>query len=360
MSPFVWSPAPDAPPFPASGYAALAESFARILNTKNDVLLIQGEAVAALEAAAVSLGAPGRRALNLVTSLYGRWFGAWLRRAGVEAVDLVAEPGKPLAAEQVEEALKRGRFDILAMVHAESASGILNPLEAVAALAKAHGALLVVDAVASVGGHELDLNALGADLVVVGPQKALGGQAGASAVAVSPAAWAKIAPSGEAPSILSLADQRALWLEQGRGALPGTPSALEFHALAQSLARVEAEGLAALQERHRRAAAAARAGVLALTGRAWVPPAQASKLVTAARPPEGISAAALLAAAPQGHALTAGVGPGGERLIRLNHTGPRARLETVLGDLAAFASALRALGLPADAGAALAAALEAP
>ncbi|MDD2869207.1 aminotransferase class V-fold PLP-dependent enzyme [Neomegalonema sp.] len=359
MRPVVWSTPPDPPPFPASGYADLAESFARILNTTNDLLLIQGEAMVALEAAAASLGAPGRRALNLVTSLYGRWFGAWLRRAGVEVVDLLAEPGKPLAAELVEEALKRGRFDILVVVHAESASGILNPLEAVAALAKAHGALLVVDAVASVGGHELDLTALGADLVAVGPQKALGGQAGVSALAVSPAAWAKIAPSGEAPSILSLADQRALWLEQGRGALPGTPSALEFHALAGSLARVEAEGLAALRDRHRRAASAARAGVLALTGRAWVPPAQASNLVTAAALPEGISVAALLAVAPPEHALTAGVGPGAERLIRLNHTGPRARLETVLEDLAALAHGLRALGLPADAGAALAAAREA-
>ena len=59
------------------------------------------------------------------------------------------------------------------LVHAESAYGILNPLEATAALAKAHGALLVVDAVASVGGHALDMDALGIDVAVIGPQKAL-------------------------------------------------------------------------------------------------------------------------------------------------------------------------------------------
>ena len=158
-------------------------------------------------------------------------------------------------------------------------------------MTRAHGALLVVDAVASVGGHALDVDALGIDVAVIGPQKALGGQAGVSALSVSPAAWARMAPPGEAPSILSLADQRALWLETGRGALPGTPSALEFHALAQTLARVEAEGLAAIQARHRRAAAAARAGAKVLTGRDWVAKESASNLVTAAALPEGLDAA---------------------------------------------------------------------
>jgi aspartate aminotransferase-like enzyme len=270
--------------------------------------------------------------------------------------DLSTAPGRPVSAAAVAEGLAGGRFDLVAIVHAESAYGILNPLEEVAAVAKAHGALLVVDAVASVGGHALEVDALGIDLAVIGPQKALGGQAGVSALSVSPAAWARVAPPGEAPSILSLADQRALWLEAGRGALPGTPSALEFHALAQTLARVEAEGLAALQARHRSAAAAARAGARALTGRDWVAPQAASNLVTAVALPDGLDAGRVLAAAAPGHALSAGVGPAGERIIRVNHTGPRARTEVVLGDLAVLGRALAAAGVPVDTGGALAAA----
>jgi aspartate aminotransferase-like enzyme len=244
----------------------------------------------------------------------------------------------------------------VALVHAESATGILNPLEEVAAIARAQGALLVVDAVASVGGHPLDVDRLGIDVAVVGPQKALGGQSGVSAVAISAAAWGRVAPQGEAPSILSLADQRALWLDTGRGALPGMPSAVEFHALAEALARVEREGLAALQARHRRAAAAARVGAERLTGRAWVPAEAASDLVTAAALPDGLDAARVLAAAGAGHALSAGVGPGGERLVRLNHTGPRARQEVVLGDLAVLGRALEGAGVGCDLGGALAAA----
>lgn len=330
-----WTPL-DAPPFPAAGYAPLADAFARILGTRNDVLLIQAEAAVALEAVAASLGA-GQRVLNVVTSLYGRWMGDWLRRAGARVTDLAPEPGQPVTVAAVEAALRRP-FDMLALVHAESAYGLLNPLPGIIALARSHGVLTIVDAVASVGGHALAVDDLGIDVAVIGPQKALGGQAGVSAVSVSPDAWARVAPQGAAPSILSLADQRSLWLETGRGALPGTPSALEFHALAQVLARVEAEGMPALCARHARAAAAARAGARALTGRDWVAPEHASNLVTAVALPDGLAAAALA----QGD-LTAGVGPNGDRLIRLNHTGPRARLDTVLGDLARLG---RALGTP--------------
>jgi aspartate aminotransferase-like enzyme len=354
--PFPWPVLPDAPAFPATGYAPLADAIARVLGTRNDVLLIQAEAVVALEAAAASLGRPGTRALNIVTSLYGTWFGGWLRRAGAEVTDLVAPAGRPVDLAAVEAALAAGRHDLVALVHAESAYGILNPLPEVAHAARAHGALVVVDAVASVGGHALAVDALGIDVAVIGPQKALGGQAGVSAVSVSPAAWARMAPAGEAPSVLSLADQRTLWLETGRGALPGTPSALEFHALAATLARVEAEGLDRLIGRHAAAARAARAGAEALTGLASLPEGAASNLVTAVRLPQGLSASRVLAAAPAGHGLTAGVGPGGDALIRLNHTGPRATLGTVLGDLALLGLALASLGVPADTGAALAAA----
>lgn len=353
-----WAVLADAPAFPAAGYAPLADSIARLLGTENDVLLIQGEAVVALEACAHSLARPGLRVLNIVTSLYGRWFGGWLRRAGATVEDLQAQPGQPISAADVAQALGRQSYDLVALVHAESAYGILNPLPGIARLCHAHGALLLVDAVASVGGHALQVDALGIDLAVIGPQKALGGQAGVSAIAVSAAAWQKINPAGEAPSILSLADQRALWLQTGRGALPGTPSAIEFHALAQCLARVEAEGLPALQARHARAAAAARAGVHALLGRHWVDEAGASNLVTAATLPDGLPAETVLqaisATATTGHALSAGVGPAGQQMIRLNHTGARATLAVVLAELLNLGRALQTCGVETAIEAALA------
>lgn len=358
-----WNPLPPAPPFPTDGYAPLADRIAALMGTQNDVLLIQGEAVVALEAAATSLARPGIRALNVVTSLYGAWFGAWLRRQGAEVEDLCAEPGHPITATAVAQALARGPFDMLALVHAESASGILNPLPEIAELAQEHGALSVVDAVASVGGHDLAVDALGLDVVVIGPQKALGGQAGVSAVSVSARAWAQVSPQGEAPSILSFADQRALWLDAGRGALPGTPSALEFHALAATLDLVEAEGMAALIARHAAAARTARAGIKALMGTTHVAHEHASNLVTAVPLPEGIDPARVLSTLPSDTGFGAAVGPGTERLLRLNHTGGRARRGLVLDEISALGAALGRLGVPVDETSALvaaAAAVKAP
>ncbi|MCA0921294.1 pyridoxal-phosphate-dependent aminotransferase family protein [Pseudooceanicola nanhaiensis] len=345
-----WSPFPQAPTYPASGFAPLADRVAALMKTANDVVLVQGEAVIALEAAASSLARPGLRALNIVSSPYGAWFGEWLRRGGSDVTDLRATPGKPITVEAVQAA--GTGFDLVAVVHAESATGILNPLPEIAAFAKAQGALMVVDAVASFGGHALDVDALGLDVVVTGMQKSPGGQAGLSVAAISPAAWAAMSLPGAAPSALCLQDLKQGWIETGRGALPGMPSGLEFHALEATLDAVEAEGLEALIARHTLAGEAMRAGLEAMGLPLWVPGAQASNLVTGGWLPEGIDAALLCAHPALIETGTApGVGPGSERILRLNHTGPRARFETVLSVLGALGCALRAAGQAVDLGA---------
>src|SRR5690606_12474865 len=125
------------PPYPAAGYARLADRIAALIGAKNDVVFVQAEAVVALEAAATSLGRPGLRALNIVTSPYGELFGGWLTRAGADVVELRTEPGLPVTVEAVAQALAgAGVVDLVALVHAESASGILNPLPAIARLAR--------------------------------------------------------------------------------------------------------------------------------------------------------------------------------------------------------------------------------
>jgi len=349
-----WNPLNDVPPFPTARYATLADRIGRILKTRNDVLLIQAEAVVALEAAALSLARPGLKAINVVTSIYGGWFGAWLRRSGAEVIDLAAEPARPIALEAVETALDaHPDIEVLALVHAESASGIRNPLEEIVAMARSRGIVTVVDAVASVGGHALNIDELGIDIAIIGPQKALAGPAGLSALSVSPAAWRLIsANGGPRDSILSLLDQK-IWLETGRGALSGTTAPLEFFALESALDRVEAEGVDAIVARHVRAARATRAALAAMGGEPWIGALHGSNLVTTARLPAGADPAALLSVAPQGIELSAGVGPGAERLIRLNHTGQRARFDIVLGNLTAYGMALRRRGFKADISAAV-------
>lgn len=337
----------DVPPFPADGYAKLADRLGAILGAKNDVMLVQGEAIIALEAAATSLAWSKLRALNIVTSPYGTMFGGWLRRGGAEVSDVFAPAGMPIEAEKVAEALSQGDFGLVAMVHAESATGILNPLAEIAKLAKDRDALLLVDAVASAGGHELDVDALGIDICAIGPQKSLAGPAGISMLTVSPAAWAALERNdASAGSILSLMDLKHLWLDNGRGALPGMPSALEWHALAAALDRFEAEGIDAAVARHERAAKATRAAMRTMGVSLWIDDdAQASNLVTVVKIPGWLTPEEVLklpGAAEAGLDKAVGV-PG---LVRLNHTGERARRGAVEGVVRGYGEALQSNGMP--------------
>ncbi len=359
MSADDFAPLLDPPAFAAAGFAPLADRLKRLFGTEKDLVFIQAEALLALEAAALSLARPGLVAVNVVTSPYGRYFGAWLRRGGAEVVDVVAPSGQPVAANAVADAIgSLARVDLVAIVHGEAANGALNPLEAVAALAKSANALLVVDAVASAGGHVVDIDGLGIDLCILGPQKALGGPVALSLATVSARAWAAMQAAPRfSPSLLSLLDIKEAWLDRGRGALPGTPAPLEFRALAAALDRLETEGLPARIARHQRAAKASRAGLRALGIAPWIAEdASALALVTAAPVPEGIDAETLIAAAGRfGVTLGRGFGDIEHRLVRLDHTGSRAAFGPVLANVVAYGAALEALGHAVDIGAAAAA-----
>ncbi|WP_237155389.1 pyridoxal-phosphate-dependent aminotransferase family protein [Oryzibacter oryziterrae] len=356
MAPLPPSALLDLPLFPAARYAEIADRIGRLLATTADVLPIQAEAVLALEAIAASVARPGLKAVNVVTSPYGLGFGAWLRRGGVEVTDVVADAGQPVTIDAVRQALAATPdADLLALVHGEAANGALNPLEEIVGLAKARDLLVIVDAVASVGAHPLPIDELGLDIVALGPQKALAGPTGLSAVTVSARAWRHIAQTPQpAPSILSLADLKQNWLDKGRGALPGTPPPLEFWALDAALARVEAEGFASLIARHQQATAATRSAVRALGATLWITnDRSASALVTSVTVPPAIDAEALIAAAAEfGVTLGRGFGSIEGHLVRLDHSGQRATLPTVLANVVGLGVALQRLGQTVNIGAA--------
>src|SRR5271170_7077506 len=213
-------------PVTAAFCVAVEDALAGLLRTRQDVVLLQGEAVLGLEAAARGIGGPGRRVLNIVTGPYGTLLGTWLGAGGAQVTSLSVPAGRAVSVTAVESALRApGGYHAVAVVHAEAATGVVNPLAPIAALARQAGALLLVDAVASVGAEPLLIDEWDLDLVIIGPQKALGGPSGVSAVVVSPRGWDDLAANPAAPrdSILSLLDWRDRWLLPGRGALPVTP-----------------------------------------------------------------------------------------------------------------------------------------
>ena len=341
----------DRPLVGAAEVAGIEDAVAALLGTTADVLLMQAEAVLALEACARGLGGAGVRALNVVTGPYGALFGDWLRSAGSVVTTLQAPFDGVVSIDQVEQALSQP-FDLVAVVHAEAATGGANPIEQIAAAVYRHGALLVVDAVASIGAHQVSPDGWPADVVVIGGQKALAGPAGVSALSISQRAWHAMEHNPTAPrrSILSLLDLRDGWLLGGRTNLPGTPSSLETAALAQALARVSSEGLDQVIGRHRASAAATRAGIRALGLQPWIATdAAAAAVVTTVAVPDGQSATALLAAARRAGSRSLGAAPGSLSTValRLNHTGRAADLGRVCAELAALSTGLGRPAAPA-------------
>lgn len=347
----------------AAAYAEVERRLAALLGTERDLVLLPGEAILAIEASARGLGGPGVRVLNLVSGPYGEVVGDWLQAGGAEVKQLAVQFDRPVAVEEVRAALGRGPVDVVSVVHAEAATGVVNPLREIAAAAHQAGAAIAVDAVASVGAEPLLTDEWDLDLVVIGPQKALGGPAGVCAVIASERGWAQIAGNPSAPrgSIVSLLDWKERWIDAGRRRLPAYAHEHELRALIGALDELDGDPrLTRLIERHQRARRAVRAGAAALGLEPWVAREQdAASVATLVRPPQGVSVAALVEASARyldgGRAglLEPAPGPLQDTAVRVTHTGAAARPEPVLAAITALAGGLRRLGLQADVGGAL-------
>ncbi|MDT0569370.1 aminotransferase class V-fold PLP-dependent enzyme [Streptomyces sp. DSM 3412] len=347
----------DLAPLSASHFASIENRVARLLSTEQDVVITQGEALLPLEGAIRGAAGPGTTALNVITGPYGQTFGDWLRDCGATVVDLAVPFHSAVTAERIRDAFaEHPAIDFVSLVHAEAATGNTNPVAEIGEVVRAHGALFYLDAVASVGAEPVLPDAWGVDLCVIGAQKAMGGPAGVSAISVSERAWARMAANPRAPrrSYLSLLDWKERWIDGGRRALLHAPAQLEMLALEACLERVEAEGLDTVMARHASAAAATRAGALALGG--GLEPyvreaADAAPVATTLRAPAGVDAAELVAktlAKDPALPLAAGGGALASEMIRVNHYGPDATPDVVRSALAGLGAALAEFGAAVD------------
>lgn len=337
---------------------------ARVFKTNNDVVLMQGEAVLGLEAAARGLVRAGTRCLNLVSGVYASWFGDWLRECGAELHEVRVPYDEAIDPAAVAQALdQHGDIELVCLVHSETPSGVENPLGEIGPLAHAHGALVLADVVSSLGGSELLIDDWQVDVAVAGPQKCLAGPPGMSLIAVSPRAWQAIESNPAAPrgSFLSLLDWKHRWIEDGRVAFPYTPSVTDVGGVHAALEEVLDEGLEATIASHRRAARACRTGVKALGLELWPrSESYAANCVTAVRTPAGVTVPELLSHVREryGVMLSGGYGELKGKLVRLGHMGPASRSLYPLVAVSALGRGLIDLGVSVDVAAAAQAVLE--
>jgi pyridoxamine--pyruvate transaminase len=340
---------------------AFIELFARaegllkqVYRTQYDVVMMQGEALLGLEAAAASLIRPGDKVLNLVSGVFGKWFQDFIERFGGETIEVRVAYNDAIDPEEVRRALHANPgIRYLSVVHSETPSGTINPVREIGAIAREFGVLTLVDTVSGLGSELLSPEEWGIDIGIAGPQKCLSGPPGLALLSVSPAAWEAMERVAKPlrGSYLSILDWKATWLEQRK--FPYTPLVSEMYALESVLTQILEEGVEALVERHQRVAAACRAGVRALGLDLW--PARdeiAAPCVTAITMPQGLTDSGIRETMRHryGVMISPGYGELQGQLIRLSHMGEQARPTMLAAQLSAFEMALRDCGYPIEVG----------
>ncbi len=244
-----------------------------VFQTKNTLTIpVSGTGSAGMEACFVNLVEPGDQVAVVVNGVFGTRMVDCAGRLGAEVIPIEAEWGRAVAPEAVADALKGKQPRILAVVHAETSTGVCQPLAEIFALAKEHGALVMVDCVTSLGGVEVTLDAWGADAAFSGTQKCLSCPPGLAPLSFSEKAVAKmLARETKVPSwYLDLTMVGDYWGEQRK--YHHTAPINMIYALRESLRIILEEGLEARFARHRLNHEALVAGVEGMGLEMLVPP----------------------------------------------------------------------------------------
>ncbi|MFN7983095.1 MAG: alanine--glyoxylate aminotransferase family protein [Vicinamibacterales bacterium] len=302
---------------------------------------VSGTGTSGMETTVANLVEPGKRVLVVVSGYFGDRLAQMCERYGGAVSRLDVEWGRACSPEALRARLATERFDIVAMVHAETSTGVLNPVKELAGIAREQDALVLVDAVTSLGGHPLEVDAWGIDACYSCTQKCLGAPSGLAPVVFGPRALARRVKCRSFYFDLQLLED--YWL---RRKYHHTMSSTLVYALDEALAIVEEEGLDARWARHEQNH---RLLVDALTplGLSLLPPAgERLWTLNAVRVPDGIDEAAVRRYLLDSFNMEigAGLGPLAGKIFRVGLMGASSAPRLVLLLTAALESAFAAQG----------------
>ena len=322
-------------------------------DSKAFTIATSGTGTSAMEAAVANAVADGSRGIVIVTGYFGDRLAQIFQRYGSKVRRIDVEWGRAVDPQRLREELKREGADVIGMVHAETSTGVRNPIKELAAVAREHGALTIVDMVTSLGGHEVDLAGWGVDIAYSCTQKCIGAPSGMAPIAVSGSARERLIPCRSFYLDLKLLED--YWV--GRK-YHHTMSSTLIYALREALLMVEEEGLAERQLRHERNHLALAAGIEAM-GLSLLPP-EAERLWTlnAVQMRAGVDEAAVRRTMLTTYNIEvgAGLGPLAGKIWRVGLMGASSTPQTLLQFLAACEGALATHGHRVPEGAGLAAA----
>jgi aspartate aminotransferase-like enzyme len=349
--PVVHHRSPDFRPIYERCLARLRE----VCRTQQDVLLFTASGTGAFESAVANLVSPGESHLVVSAGNFGERWVSLTTAYGADVDHLRYAWGETPEPDDVRARLRERESKAVWVVQSETSTGVVADVQAIAAAAKESGALVVVDAVSSLGAVPCETDAWGLDAVVSGSQKALMTPPGLGLCAVSEAAYGA---TGSSPRFYF--DWERTRKAQSKLDAAFTPSVSLVAGLDVALGLLLEEGLDAAFERHVRLGRAARAGAKAMGLELFSPDEDRSAVVTAVRSPEGIDAGDIVKALRDRFGMTIAGGQGElqGKIFRLGHIGwfDVFDIATMLG---AVELVLSELGADIDRGAAVTAALEA-
>jgi (S)-ureidoglycine-glyoxylate aminotransferase len=323
---------------------------------------VSGTGRAGLEAAMASLIEPGDRVVVGECGNFGLLLLEIAERCGADVVPVRAEWGRVIEPKAIESALRGGRTRLVALIHGETSTGVLQPLQEIAELVHRYDALLLVDAVVTLGGCEVAVDRWGLDIAVAATQKCLSCPSGlapltfnARTAAVLEARHSKIHSN-----YLDLSQLSRYW-STDRFNHHTAPTAMVY-GLREALRALQVEGLEPRFGRHRLHSGALRAGIAALGLQLFgqEPWSHRLPMLTPVMVPEGIDDVRVRHILLQdfGIEIGAAFGPLLGRVWRIGTMGCSATRQNVLLCLAALETVLRREGWRVAAGAGVDAALE--
>ncbi|HET7339873.1 MAG TPA: 2-aminoethylphosphonate--pyruvate transaminase [Methylomirabilota bacterium] len=305
-------------------------------------VLFTGSGTAAVEAALASLVPPERGLLVVDNGVYGDRMLRIARAHRIPAEALTSDITTPVEPAHVGRVLREHpEISHVAVVHHETTTGLLNPVEAVADVAAAAGRAVIVDAMSSLFGEPLDLARPGIEAVTASANKCLQGIPGVSFVLARRAALQALA--GRPPRSVYL-DLHSHWATQEHDNTPFTPAVQVLHAMREALLELQDEGLAARIARYAENARVLRRGMAALGFSILVPAGARSSILTTFRLKPGVAYEPLHDAMKRrGYIIYAGQGEIRTYAFRVANMGTLTPKD-MDGVVAAFADCLRELG----------------
>jgi serine---pyruvate transaminase len=309
----------------SSDFRAILESCLErlklVYRTERDVLMYTGSGTAGMESAIVNLCSPGDRTVVVSAGYFGERWATMARAFGAEVDELRYDWGELPVAEELAGRLRElGGAKVVFLTHSETSTGVIADVQGLAAAAKNAGALVVVDAVSSLGAVPLETDAWDLDAVISGSQKALMTPPGVATVSVS-ADGMRAAAEGGSPRYYF--DWERTRDAQERFDPSFTPAVSIVVGLEVALGLLLEEGLEQAFERHARLGRACREGVKAMGLELFSPDDDRSAVVTAIMAPDGLDSGELVQTLRQrlGIVLAPGQGPLKGRVFRIGHIG---------------------------------------